>query len=162
MNTNMSHQWKLVKVFGLASFGLILAFAGIWWATRPDTAIARGTGPGSVEINPAGIIALIVTGLGSLGFTGATVLKFVEAMVARSSWFSTQGKTNDIGETLIAVASLGQQGAWAKLYNAEADLSIKAKIRDLAKEASDAQFNRNFPIPVPPNPSPASVVSIAT
>lgn len=139
----MARKWQHVLIMAAIACVFAICFLFVHESTAGPM-LAKGAGPGGVQVTGSGWLAYLVTALGAGGFTVATFIDAVRTLLMQLTPAGT------VRDTALAAVGLAEMPLYARIYNAEIDSTVKAQIRLTAKAANDAKFNREFPVDAVP------------
>jgi hypothetical protein len=146
----MTHK-RNALIFGGLALVFIIAYLAIHGMTL-GPAIARGTGPGGVQVTGQGWLALAISAIGASGLSVATVVEAIRAMIVAACPPSAQGQQSSTAKALLAAVDLAEMPLYAKIYNQTTDPIVKVALRQTAKLANDSNFEKQFPVLSSPSP----------
>lgn len=112
--------------------------------------ISRGT-PDQNKIYALGWFSLALTGLGTAGFSTATLIPVLQwirtAIVNYWPQRGVNGNPLTKRDNVLAVFDIGKLPLLANAYNATTDINAKSRMYDALKLEYDAAFERQIPKP---------------
>ncbi len=131
---------KRVEVLVLVVLALVCGGAFYYMAeTTVVPMVARGAGPGGVQVTGSGWLQLLLSALGAGGFSIASVFTILKNWVA----LMPKGLGQDAAS---AAVNASEQVLLAKLYNASKDPIVRKSLRTAAQGYQTSKFNADYPI----------------